>query len=418
MKAKSFALLAVLLTLGLLQARADAPMKGYQAKVKVAAPTRLDWTFAVSTQSLEKVPADWLGNNYDSAKQEYELFVPPTYDAKKPQALVLFISPGNGAGGWKDWEAVCKKEGVLFASPYGAGNDCPGKKRVRIILDVLDDIRRNYNIDPDRTYITGHSGGARMAGHIAFALPEYFGGVVPSCAGVELRQEAWLRHRAIERLSVAHLTGENDFNRGECERYRGPMLADMGVRAKVWVSPKTGHTVPAALLPEAFKWLEEGVPKRRELAKKYPASSMAAGVAPSRDEGAKALLKEGKERLQARETTYSGLMQLQGAMARWSNLPAGAEAKKILLEYEAKKEKPWEEDDITEQRRFLIAQARGLDAYASGPLAKEYAKQRPEMAKEALKLWLLIYKDSPESKAGEEAKKRIPELAKIVEAKE
>jgi hypothetical protein len=413
--AKRIALL-LLITFALAEIHAADPAKGYQAKVKVSGPTQIDWTFAVANQSVGKPPADWLGD-YDSTKQTYELFVPPNYDAKKSYPVVLFISPSNAPGGWKEWEPVCKKEGVIFASPHGAGNDCPGKKRVRIVLDVLDDLRRTYNTDPDRTYITGHSGGARMAGSIGFALPEYFGGVVPSCAGVELRNEVWLRQRVIDRLSVAVLTGETDFNRGECERFRGPILAELGVRSKVWVAPKTGHAVPAALLPEAFKWLEEGLPKRRALAKQYPASRVAGDKALSRDDWSKLLLAEGKERLGAKETLYSGLMQVQGTMVRWNGLPAAAEAKKILLEYEGRKEKPWEDEDIAEQRKYLTATARGLDAYATGPLPAQYEKQRVEMAQEAQKMWAVLFKENPDSPAGKEAQKRIPELQKIIDKK-
>src|SRR5262249_54274684 len=87
---------------------ADAP-KGYQAKVRVSAETRLDWTFSVANQSVAPAPAAWLGD-YDSTKQNYELFVPADYSAKKAYPVVLFISPGNEPGGWKAWEPVCKKE--------------------------------------------------------------------------------------------------------------------------------------------------------------------------------------------------------------------------------------------------------------------------------------------------------------------
>jgi dienelactone hydrolase len=393
---------------------ADSPT-GYQPKVRVTAATRLDWTFVVSNQSLAKPPANWLGD-YDSTKQSYELFVPPHYNPKQAYPVVLFLSPGNEPGGWKAWEPVCKKEGVIFAAPYGAGNGVPPKTRIRLALDVLDDVRRHYHTDPDRTYATGFSGGGRIAFALGFALPECFGGVLPICAAGEPREEPWLRQRVIDRLSIGLLTGDGDFNRGECERYRGPMLAGVGIRTKVWVAPKSGHAIPAALLPEAFQWLEDGVAKRRELAKRYPASRVAA--APSRAESAKRLLQEGKERLQAKETLYSGLMQLKGCMERWTDLAPAAEARKILTEYDEKPERPWEQEDIAEQRRFLIARARGLSDYAAGPLPKEYEKQRVDMIREAVKLWAALIDENVDEKAVEEAKKRIEELLKVVQPKE
>jgi predicted esterase len=388
---------------------------GYQTKVKVAAATRLDWTFAVSNKSLEKAPANWLPADYDSAKQQYDLFVPPTYNAKQSYPVVVFISPGDGPSGWKEWEPVCKQSGVIFASPYGAGNNVDFKKRVRLVLDVLDDVRRNYDTDPDRTYIGGFSGGGRIAGHIAFSLPEYFGGTVPVCATGELREENWLQHRMIDRLSVALVTGESDFNRGECERYKGPWLTEIGVRTKVWVTPKLGHGVPSdKTLAEAFKWLEEGLPARQALAKKYPATRVAGNAAPTRPEQAKALLDEGKKRLEAKETTHRGLILLLGVALRFDGASAD-EAKKICLEYDAKADKPWDEEQNAEDRRFAFARAKGLDGYASGPLPQQYANQRGAMAKAAVELYARLLKDGKDAKAVEEAKKRIPELAKIVE---
>jgi hypothetical protein len=408
-----------LLCLGLWPAtdgvRGAEPRTGYQKRVTVGAPTRLDWTFVLSNRSLAEPPADWLGD-YDSKKQQYDLFVPPGYTPKKSYPVILFITAAREAGGWDRFEQICKQQGIIFAAPHDAGNDVPPKKRTRIVLDVLDDVRRTYNTDPDRTYLAGISGGARMANAIAFALPEYFGGVLSLVAGGELRDEPWLRQRVIDRLSAALVTGENDFNRAEVERLRGPYLKEVGVRTRVWMVPKMGHEMPrTALLAEALQWLEDGLKQRQGLAKRYPASRIAGNAAPSRAEWAKLLLAEGTGRLEAKETLYTGLMQLKGCLERWNGLPAADEARKILLEYEERKERPWEAEDVAEQRRFLLAQAHALDAYATGPLPKEYVKMRTDMLKQARGLWELLYKDGPETEIGKEAKERIAALEKRLE---
>jgi pimeloyl-ACP methyl ester carboxylesterase len=389
-----------------------ADPSGYHPKVKVSAPTRLDWIFALANQSLAEPPADWL-KDYDSTSTEYELFVPPG-GGKKPLALVLFISPGQQPAGWAQWGGVCRKNGIVFASPLAAGNNCPMQRRVRIVLDVLDDVRRQVAMDPDRTYIGGFSGGGRIASSIAFALPELFGGVASVCAGAELRDESWLRQRAVDRLSVALVTGENDFNRGEIERWRGPLLSEVGVRTKVWTVPKLGHGIPdERVLAEVFRWLEDGASQRSKFAKEWPTSRIAQGDAPTPEQWSQSLFKEAQTRLGKKETLFSGLMQLQGISARWSDLPAAAAAKKILLECDARMQRSWEQEDIAEQRRFLIAGARSLDAYASGDLPAQYLKQRPAMARAALEMWEQIQADQPDSPSGQEAARRIPQLRKL-----
>jgi hypothetical protein len=238
---------------------------------------------------------------------------------------------------------------------------------------------------------------------------------MPICASGDLRDEPWLRQRVIDRLSVALMTGENDFNRAEVERLRGPYLKEVGVRTRWREQAGLGHGVPdEKQLLEAVKWLDEGVERRRKLAKDYPAMRLVGQGVPSREEAAKALLSEGKRRLEIKKTLFSGLMLLQGCMNRWPDLPAADEAKKVLLEYEGK-DRPWEAEDVAEQRRFLIAQARALDTYASGDLPPQYAKERSETAKQALALWQKV-EDGVDADACREAKKRIPILEKLVGA--
>lgn len=390
--------------------------KGYHPKVAVSAPGRLDWTFVVANRSLAEPPADWTPG-YDAAAQRYELFVPEDYDPGRGHALVLFIPAESGPAGWREWGPVCRKSGAFFASPFDAGNECPMRRRVRIVLDVLDDLRRAYRIDPDRVYVGGISGGGRAACAVAFALPELFGGAVPVCASGELREERWLRHRVMERLSVAMITGETDFNRGEVERLRGPMFAAVGVRSRVWVAPGTGHAVPKdGTLAEAFQWLEEGLDARRMLAEKHQAMRIAAGEAPDARQWSDALLAEARARLTDREAAFSGLMQLKGLAARWPEEPAAAQAREVLRRYSGAEDRPWSKSDLDEQRRFRVAEARALSDYVTGPLEGPYAGKRPEWARAALARWRDILGRNPGAALRKEAEGRIRELEELAHA--
>lgn len=404
--------LALALPMGLRRAECAEPA-GHQPEVKVSAATRLDWTFALANQSLATPPAGWLPD-YESTAQTYEVYVPRGLKGGKPAGLIVFISPGNRGMGLDSFRKVCDEKKLIFASPHNVGNDTPFRKRVRIVLDVLDELRRQHAVDAERTYIGGFSGGGRVACAIGFALPEYFGGVLPVCAAGDLREESWLRRRVIDRLSVAHLTGDGDFNRGEVERFRGSMLAGVGVRSKVWVAPKTGHAVPPpAVIEKTVSWLESGVDARRKLAKDYPAASIPSDAEPSRERSAGLLLAEGKARLKEKGTLYSGLMQMQGVLNRWPDLPHAEEAKTILLKYETAADRSWEKDDIDEQRLFLVARAKGLSDYATGPLADQYRAQRADMLAAAIELWNQVLADGQDPDAVAEANKRLPELKKL-----
>jgi hypothetical protein len=125
---------------------------------------------------------------------------------------------------------------------------------------------------------------------------------------------------------------------------------------------------------------------------------------------------EGKKKIGAPRTLYPGLMLLQGVFQRWPDLPEADEVKKILLEYESRPDRPWEKDMEAEEMRYALAQARALDAYATGTLAPQYARMRPDLARQAVKLWERVLANAPESAVGQEAKKRLPALKKLANA--
>jgi predicted esterase len=390
----------------------DRAPTGHISDFHITQPTRLDWVFALANQSPAEVPPGLL-KDYDSTKQRFELYVPARVSPRKPAPLILFISPGPKGAGLAQFRSLCDRKGVLFASPHQAGNQTSGPRRIRIIMDTLDEVRRRYSVDPNRTYIGGFSGGGRMAMAIATALPEYFGGIIPVCAGGQLRPESWLRQRVIDRLRIALITGETDFNRGEIERLTQTQFSSVGVTSRVWTVARLGHGIPSGkTLSEAYDWLEDGLKDRQKLAKRFAASSIA--DAPSREEWAGRLLAEAQMRLKSDESPYAGLMQLKGVQVRWNDLPAAQQALKILQQYDSADDRPWEAEDIAEQRRFLIARARGVDAYATGPLPKQYQKQKPSMLKAAIQLWSDVVQDGQDEAVVAEAKRRLPVLQSML----
>jgi hypothetical protein len=172
-----------------------------------------------------------------------------------------------------------------------------------------------------------------------------------------------------------------------------------------------------ATLTEALKWLEEGKPKRAATAKKFPTTR--ASGSPSRTEFAKAVLDEGKTLLADKATLHRGLMQLKGVLERWPDTEAGRAARKILEEYEAKPQKPWEVEDVAELRKQLLVEARALADYALNgiPAGSPYEKSRPALAAQAAEYWTALVMDAPDADYAKEGKKLLAQLKPLVEKK-
>ncbi len=380
--------------------------------VTVSEPTRIDWTFVLATRSVETVPDDWLSDYPDEVT--YEFYIPDSIDAEQANGLILFISPTPRAMAVQSrWRAVCDELGLMLAAPHGAGNDCDPPLRTKIILDVLDDVRRKHSIDTDRTYVAGFSGGGRMACNIAFALPEYFGGVIPIGAAGELRgQETWLQQRVANRISVAFVLGAEDFNHCEVTAYRGPLLESSGVRTTIRVVDGLDHKIPeSSVLIEAVQWLEETIERRQQLADQFPASRISGDRdPPSAAAQAANFYNEAQMMLSEPDHSFDGYMLLKGLVMRWPDSPHSELAKRHLG-----RDRSWQRIEMKRLLDYMVRRARGFERLALEETHEMYLPQRKARIQTAIGNWENIAKSGGDRAAVAEARERIRALKQALD---
>jgi polyhydroxybutyrate depolymerase len=110
-------------------------------------------------------------------KRDYLLYVPKSYDATRPTALVISM---HGAGLWgaaqketSQWNSLADRERFIVVYPSGVGGNGvrvwraePGPdlmKDVRFISELIDTLKASYNIDSTRVYANGLSNGGGMS---------------------------------------------------------------------------------------------------------------------------------------------------------------------------------------------------------------------------------------------------------------
>ncbi len=361
---------------------------GFQEEVPIKQATRLDWMFAAACFGPD---AAKLPDSYDSTRQRYQLFVPPTYAAAKSWPLLVFISPGDDPRGWDSWRKICEDGGVIFCAPYGAGDNVAPGQRVRILLDALDDVRRRYHVDPDQTYLGGFGGGGRLVCAVAFALPELFGGVIVADDGSPLNDLEYLHWRVRDRTSVALIAAGKDHP-------FGPYFDDLGVRSKVWADGKPSADGPSpAVLQEATDWLTADLDRRRTEARMRPGLA-APDEAYTNLQEAALMVDAAKAELALPDSVYRAATLLEGADARWNRTEPADAARALLRDIRADsvKRKQWEEAADAEKRRTLAAAA-GLS-------------ERLGDSRGALRKWTELasaYTDTPEGKKAQDEVKRL-----------
>jgi pimeloyl-ACP methyl ester carboxylesterase len=407
----------------------NGSVPGYKKDVVVDAGNRFDWTF--TENGVSKLEPFW--NTFDVKSIKYEFYAPPNLDASRAAPLIVFLGtePATPSAGWGVWRKLCQEKGILFAAPpAGAISEARESwERTRVVCDVVDDVRRKYNVDPDRTYLSGIGGGARLACRIGLTLPEVFGGIIALDGAdfpkEEIFRQVFCQQRVSDRLSIAFGLPDNSPNKDRAEYLYKHYFEESKTRSKLWTYPdQTGGLPPPAIAEEMFRWLEVAAEDRGKLAEKYPATRVARDPLPP-EQMAEAVLAEAKKRMKEDPASPVGMALLKGITFRWADTAAAVQAKEVA----AASGKSLEAESEEAKRSYRLALGKAIEQYltALDPAALEkvwdftddprYGKEPgKDLREKAVFLWSKVKESAARQKnAAEvsEADKHMTDLKKI-----
>ena len=402
----------VAIAIALLAVRAENTVAQWMPRVELTQESNLDWKFAESRSEAWHSPKHMRNDTLVGAPY-CEIEVPTKYDAKTPTPVLLYLSPGPQPQAFRRWKRTLQRKRFIFVAPHHVGNNVAVETRIERAILALDYVRTNYNVDPDRTYIVGFSGGARVAKHLAYSYPEYFGGLIQTGSGGRLPSDEWLINRIEERLRVALIVGKRDGFQPEVEYSTHVTLRETGVETRLWL-PATGHTLPASrVISEAIQWLDEGLEDRRALAAEFPTTRLIDHLAP--EEHAQRFFDEASQRIAKPKHLLHGVLLLDGIAKRWPETEAGKQAKVKFGEYEQGNDRTWKDERAKVRLRRLVADARGTEAMGTAKTLHLMEAQRPIMLQTAIGAWkgvLVFSADSDLRAEAEESVKRLEALLK------
>ena len=131
---------------------------------------------AAEIDRLEDNPHDTVVNNRNG--HTWVVSAPTAAAEGEPHGLFVFISPRDQGSVPGNWQETLEKNRLIWVGPNEAGNRVSTLWRVAVALESVDLATRRYTVDPDRIYISGHSGGARVASTVAFFHADRFTGGV------------------------------------------------------------------------------------------------------------------------------------------------------------------------------------------------------------------------------------------------
>ena len=206
---------------------------------------------------------------YEIATERFRVWVPKAYAHDRQWGLFVWVDAGDTPRIPEDWEKVLSDHKLLAIAAYRAGNPRHPAARIQLAVDAAFNMRRRFNIAPRRVYISGLSGGGRVASMVGVAYADVFSGTFP-IVGANFYKPIPApggRHvppmfapvptilaEAKKRNRFILLTGSKDFNRANTrDVYQRGFKAE-GFRHVLFIEvPDMGHAPPPA------EWFARGL---------------------------------------------------------------------------------------------------------------------------------------------------------------
>jgi pimeloyl-ACP methyl ester carboxylesterase len=186
----------------------------------------------------------------DLAKERYSIYVPDhPASPSDTYAVLVFVPPWPAAEIPSRWTTALNRYNTILITAANSGNDAPTiKRREPLALLAARNVMARYPVDPQRVYIGGFSGGARVALRLALGYPDVFRGALLNAGSDPIGTSdvplppADLFRRFQESTRLVYVTGERDEEN---------LFADMHSRTSLdrWcvfdvvtqTEPRTGH---------------------------------------------------------------------------------------------------------------------------------------------------------------------------------
>jgi pimeloyl-ACP methyl ester carboxylesterase len=158
------------------------------------------------------------GQPIDLAKERYSLYVPDRgHSPSGAYSLLVFIPPWPRAEVPRQWIAALNRYNTILVTAANSGNEAPTTdRREPLALLAIHNTMAQYPVDPQRVYIGGFSGGARVALRLALGYPDVFHGALLNAGSDPIGTTdvplppADLFRRFQESTRLVYLTGERD----------------------------------------------------------------------------------------------------------------------------------------------------------------------------------------------------------------
>ena len=121
--------------------------------------------------------ADAAGAGYDLGQQDFFVYVPKSPADGGKYGVMAGLCPDGSAVPPDAWPDVLERHHLIWIAAVGSGDAKGAVQRVALLLDAVHNVRKAWNVDNERVYLSANAPTGAAAG-TAFYYPEVFAGVI------------------------------------------------------------------------------------------------------------------------------------------------------------------------------------------------------------------------------------------------
>ena len=170
--------------------------------------------------------------------------------------VFVYISPGNSGRIDPRWRRVMDERNLVYIGAHQSGNRVRTNHRMVLAVFAPRALEGRLPFDASRMYVSGFSGGGRVASLVASQYPEAFPAALYICGANFWKESQTPRVERVIRNRFVFLTGSRDFNLADTRRVHQRYLKAGALNSELMIVPGMGHELPgAAWLTRALQYL-------------------------------------------------------------------------------------------------------------------------------------------------------------------
>jgi hypothetical protein len=185
----------------------------------------------------------------------WEVYI-PNNNLNRVPGVFVYVSPRISGRIDSRWREVMDQQNLIYIAANDSGNLKFTNRRMVLALMALKALEQQYSFAADRIYISGFSGGGRVASLLASQYPEVFTGAIYICGVDPWKDKQTPRVERVIQNRFVFLTGSRDFNLRETRSVYHRYLKAGALHSKLMIVAGLAHAHPdAEALTEALDFL-------------------------------------------------------------------------------------------------------------------------------------------------------------------